>query len=122
MSRSFTGQKIDTELVDELVSLARFAPRAGNTQGIEFLLLEESDIGEYWETTFDTKNRDSFPWPNLFNAPVLILVWVDPERYIERYSEDDKKTSGLGGHVSAWKTPYWWVDGGDGSNDHSFGS
>ncbi len=112
MSRSFTGQKVDAELVDELVSLARFAPRAGNTQGIEFLLLEESDIGEYWETTLDTENRDSFPWPNLFKAPVLILVWVDPERYIERYSEDDKKKSGLGDHVSAWKTPYWWVDGG----------
>ena len=96
MTRSFTRDKISTELVDVLVGLARLAPRAGNTHGIEFLILENSHVDEYWETTFNEKNRDDFPWPNLFNVPVLILIWVDPKRYVERYSEGDKRRSGLG--------------------------
>ena len=112
MTRSFTRDKVSAELVDVLVGLARLAPRAGNTHGIEFLILENSHVDEYWETTFNEKNRDDFPWPNLFNAPALILIWVDPERYLERYSEGDKAKSGLGEDASAWQTPYWWVDGG----------
>ena len=112
MTRSFTRDKVSAELVDALVGLARLAPRAGNTHGIEFLILENSHVDEYWETTFNDKNRDDFPWPNLFNAPALILIWVNPERYLERYSEDDKNKSGLGKDVTAWQTPYWWVDGG----------
>ena len=112
MTRSFTRDQVDADLVDALVGLARLAPRAGNTQGIEFLVLESSQVDDYWNTTFNEKNRDDFPWPNLFNAPTLILIWVDPERYLERYSEDDKNKSGLGKDEAAWQPPYWWVDGG----------
>ncbi|HAY52112.1 MAG TPA: hypothetical protein DCY30_08800 [Acidimicrobiaceae bacterium] len=112
MTRSFTRDQVDADLVDALVGLARLAPRAGNTQGIEFLVLESSQVDDYWNTTFNEKNRDDFPWPNLFNVPVLILIWVDPKRYVERYSEGDKRRSGLGKGTSAWQTPYWWVDGG----------
>tara|TARA_Y100000746_G_scaffold222832_1_gene223672 strand:+ start:96 stop:668 length:573 start_codon:yes stop_codon:yes gene_type:complete len=112
MTRSFTRDEVSAELVDTLVGLARLAPRAGNTHGIEFLILESSHVDDYWETTFSEKNRNDFPWPNLFNAPALILIWVDPERYLERYSEGDKNKSGLGKDASAWQTPYWWVDGG----------
>ena len=112
MTRSFTRDQVDADLVDALVGLARLAPRAGNTQGIEFLVLESSQVDDYWNTTFNEKNRDDFPWPNLFNVPVIILIWVDPKRYVERYSEGDKRRSGLGKGTSAWQTPYWWVDGG----------
>tara|TARA_Y100000591_G_scaffold115500_1_gene98667 strand:- start:820 stop:1452 length:633 start_codon:yes stop_codon:yes gene_type:complete len=112
MTRSFTRDQVDADLVDALVGLARLAPRAGNTQGIEFLVLESSQVDDYWNTTFNEKNRGDFPWPNLFNVPVLILIWVDPKRYVERYSEGDKRRSGLGKGTSAWQTPYWWVDGG----------
>ena len=112
MTRSFTRDQVDADLVDALVGLARLAPRAGNTQAIEFLVLESSHVDDYWNTTFNEKDRDDFPWPNLFNVPVLILIWVDPKRYVERYSEGDKRRSGLGKGTSAWQTPYWWVDGG----------
>ncbi len=112
MSRSFTDSKLDEEVVDGLIRLARFAPRAGNTQGIEFLVIESAQVEKYWETTFNEKSRAGFPWPDLFKAPVLVLVWVDPEIYVERYSEEDKRESGLGVDSSAWSTPYWWVDGG----------
>ncbi len=112
MTRSFTRDGVDADLVDTLVALAYSAPRAGNTHGIEFLILESSKVDDYWKTTFSDKSRGDFPWPNLFNAPVLILIWVDPQRYVERYSEGDKRKSGLGRGASAWQTPYWWVDGG----------
>ncbi len=53
-----------------------------------------------------------FPWPGLLAAPVLILPYVDPARYVERYSASDKAHSGLGAGEDAWPVPYWWVDGG----------
>ncbi|MEC7924654.1 MAG: nitroreductase family protein [Actinomycetota bacterium] len=112
MSRSFVDTKLGVGVVDDLLDLARFAPRAGNTQAIEFLVLEEEQVDEYWKVTFNEKRKDDFPWPNLFKAPVLILVWVDPEKYLQRYAEEDKRNSGLGDDIADWVTPYWWVDGG----------
>ena len=46
MTRSFTRDQVDADLVDALVGLARLAPRAGNTQGIEFLVLESSQVDD----------------------------------------------------------------------------
>ena len=37
---------------------------------------------------------------------------ADPRRYLERYAEADKSTTGLGDEAAAWRTPYWLVDGG----------
>ncbi len=112
MSRSFVDTKIGEGVVDDLLQLAQFAPRAGNTHAIEFLVLEEEQVDEYWKVTFNEKRKDDFPWPNLFKAPVLIFVWVNPEKYVQRYAEKDKRKSGLGDDIAAWITPYWWVDGG----------
>tara|TARA_B100000953_G_scaffold223791_1_gene185409 strand:+ start:750 stop:1322 length:573 start_codon:yes stop_codon:yes gene_type:complete len=112
MTRSFTDVDISGALVDDLLRSARLAPRAGNTHAIEFLVLENEQVKDYWETTFEESTKSGFPWPNLFNAPVLILVWVDPQKYALRYEEEDKRESGLGSGISAWGTPYWWVDGG----------
>ena len=60
----------------------------------------------------DGNTKESFPWPGLLNAPTLIIVWVNPSSYLQRYAEDDKKRTGLGEDEKNWSTPYWWVDGG----------
>ena len=56
--------------------------------------------------------RSSFPWPQLLDAPVLVIPWVEPGAYVRRYSEADKVRTGLGEGPDAWSVPYWWVDGG----------
>ena len=112
MTRDFTDVSIDISTVDGLLRSAQFGPRAGNTDAIEFLVLEKKEVEQYWETTFSEDNRADFAWPNLFNAQVLILVWVNPDKYVSRYAEADKRKSGLGDGITSWTTPYWWVDGG----------
>ena len=112
MTRDFTDASIDASTVNELLRSAQFGPRAGNTHAIEFLVLEKKQVEQYWETTFSEETRSNFAWPRLFNAQVLILVWVNPDSYVSRYAEADKRKSGLGDGISSWTTPYWWVDGG----------
>lgn len=112
MVRSFTGEPVAPTVVDELCDLARRAPTAGNTAGIEFLVLEGDDTDRYWDVTLPPQRRAGFVWPGLLAAPVLVGVWVDPGAYVSRYREPDKVRTGLGAGEEAWLVPYWFVDGG----------
>lgn len=113
MVRAFTAESVDPELVDDLLDRARRAPSAGNSQSVEFLVLEGPEQTErYWDVTLPTDRRAGFRWPDLLVAPVVIVVWVDPAAYLSRYSEPDKIASRLGESEEAWSVPYWWVDGG----------
>mgnify|MGYP001969803997 FL=1 len=112
MVRNFTDEPLVPNQARNLINLARLSPRAGNTEGIRYSLLEGENVETYWNITLNENARESFPWPGLLNAPTLIIVWVNPKSYLQRYSEDDKKETGLGEDEKNWSTPYWWVDGG----------
>ena len=112
MVRSFTGEPVAPAVVDEICDLARRAPTAGNTAGVQFLVLEGDAAAAYWEVTLPAERRDGFAWPGLLAAPVLVVVWVDPDAYVSRYREPDKAHTGLGAGEEAWPVPYWFVDGG----------
>src|SRR3546814_6677666 len=60
----------------------------------------------------DADARSRFRWQGLLHAPVLIVPYVRPEDYADRYAEVDKAATGLGTGVDVWPVPYWWVDGG----------
>ena len=110
MVRNFTDEPVPTELVDELLDLARRAPSAGYSQGVSFLVLEGDDVAAFWESTLAEEKRADFPWPGLLSAPVIVLPLGDSERYVERYAEPDKARTGLGAGADAWEIPYWHVD------------
>lgn len=113
MTRSFRDEPLPAGLVDELLDLARRAPSAGYTQGVELLVLSgAAETGRYWDVTLPTERRATFRWPGLLRAPVLVVVLTHPAAYVERYAETDKTGTGLGGDVDAWPVPYWFVDGG----------
>ncbi len=113
MVRSFTTQPVAPAVVDEICDLARRAPTAGHTAGVEFLVLEGDDTAAYWDVTLPAgAEREGFAWPGLLAAPVLVVVWVDPGAYVARYREPDKAHTGLGAGEEAWEVPYWFVDGG----------
>ncbi len=113
MTRAFTTEAVDASVVDGLIDLARRGPTAGNTAGIEWLVLSGTDqVGAYWDTTLPPEARADFAWPGLLVAPVLLIPWVDPMAYVHRYAEADKTHTALGGAEGDWTVPYWFVDGG----------
>lgn len=113
MRRDFTAQPVPIAEVDRLCDLARRAPSAGNSQGVDFVVLEGEDQTErYWSVTLAEHKRARFGWPGLLRAPVLIVVVASPGAYLARYSEPDKAASGLGDQVTQWDVPFWHVDAG----------
>lgn len=110
MCRSFRPDPVDPRLLDELVELASRAPSAGKAQGWHLVVLEGPDTERFWTHAFPEERRVGFAWPGLFRAPVIALACADPEAYVRRYAEDDKRATGLGAGVEAWPTPYWTVD------------
>jgi len=109
--RSFVDQKLPDGLILELIDKARRTPTAGNSQGVEFLVLDdESSVDDFWKVSFSRKDKSNFPFPGLFRAPVLIIPFGVPSMYIERYKEDDKNYTNLGKDTREWKVPYWLTD------------
>jgi nitroreductase len=113
MVRDYTDQPVPADLVDRLLDLARRAPSAGNTQPWSFLVLRDDAVDRYWATTMPhAAARARFRWQGLLQAPALVVPYVRPGAYAERYGEADKAVTGLGQGTDAWAVPYWWVDGG----------
>ena len=112
MCRDFVPDPIESDDLDAVLAASLRGPAAGNTAASDLLVLVGADVDEYWSVTLPPQRRASFPWPGLLRAPVLVVPYVEPARYVERYAEPDKAASGLGAGEHAWEVPYWWVDGG----------
>jgi nitroreductase len=115
MVRSFSDAPLSRETLDSLLELAIRAPSAGNAGGREFVVLEGSDTARYWDTvTTESWRTTSRRWTGFRRAPVVVVVIVSPERYMERYDSPDKASSGLGSGAGeeAWPVPYWFFDAG----------
>jgi nitroreductase len=107
MARAFSPEPVEPDLLDRLLADALAAPSAGNSQGAELLVLVGPETARYWDASLPVERREGFAWPKLLDAPVLVVVLTDPQRYVDRYAEADKAQD-----AAAWATPYWWVDGG----------
>ncbi len=110
MTRNFSERPLADGLVDAMLADALRAPSAGNSQGAEFVVLEGAARTEqYWQATTDEAwRRGSRRYEGLRRAPVVLLAYADPDRYLRRYSEPDKASAG-GAEVS-WVVPFWFVD------------
>ena len=107
MVRHFTGQPVDADALDRILTAGLSGPTAGHSQGISVVVITEpeeiaaaaAECGEagYVERGFD-------PW--LSTAGALVVLCVEPGTYRRRYSERDKDPS----VVEA--IPWWWFDGG----------
>jgi nitroreductase len=109
MTRNFSGHPLDAGVVDDLLAEALRAPSAGNTQGREFVVLEGAEqTSRYWQAATDEGWRaTSTRFEGLSRAPVVVLVFADPEAYRSRYREPDKSPDG--GDLE-WVVPFWFVD------------
>jgi len=110
MTRAFDRRPVEPAVVDALVALARRAPAAGNTDGLDWVVLEGDGTAAFWDTTMPAERRDGFAFPGLLDAPVVLLPVAHPDAYTARYGEPDKARSGLA-DPARWPVPYWSMDG-----------
>lgn len=114
MTRSFSDEPVDPQVVRRVLDLARRAPSAGNSQGWDAVVLEgPAQTTVFWEATTTAEwRRRSRRWPGLAPAPVVVAIFSHPDAYLARYGEADKRASGLGSGTAAWPVAYWDVDAG----------
>ena len=112
MCRDFLATPVEPAVLEPVLRAAFRGPAAGNSDALDLVVLQGADVEGYWSITLPEARRAAFPWPGLLRAPVLVLPYVAPQRYVERYAEHDKAATGLGRDAASWPVPYWWVDGG----------
>ena len=110
MTRSFDPRPVNPTVLDGLVALARRAPAAGNTDGLDWVVLEGAGTARFWDVTMPAPRRASFVYPGLLDAPVVLVPVAHPGAYLARYDEADKAGSGLADEAR-WPVPYWSLDG-----------
>ena len=107
--RAYGPEQPPSEELERIIDVARRAPSAGFSQGLDFLVLDDPDAVErFWTLTKNPKRADR---PDRGMPPVVIIVFSDPQRYLARYSADDKIEFGLD-DLDRWPVRFWDVDGG----------
>ena len=111
MVRSFEDRPVDHAIVERLLANAQRAPSAGFSQGWAFLVLEgKQEAARYWDALWPEARRTEFGWPDMFNAPVLIVCLSQKQAYLARYAEADKGWTDM--DEKRWPVPYWDIDTG----------
>jgi nitroreductase len=108
MTRDFSDEPLDAQVVDDLVETARRAPSAGYSQGVHFIVLSGEAVARFWSTT-DAEAWFAATREGVLHAPVIILPVADPLAYTSRYAEPDKITHGLDDPAN-WPVPFWLTD------------
>jgi nitroreductase len=108
MTREFSTETLDPELVAQLVDNARRAPSAGFSQGVHFVLLTGDAVARFWQTT-KAEAWFAQTQEGVLHAPLIVLPIADPNAYTSRYSETDKAGHGLEVAVN-WPVPFWLTD------------
>ena len=110
MTRSFADRAVDPELLRRLCEAAMSAPSAGNSRGVQAVVLTGQARDRYWLAATDEDWRaTSRRFAGMLRAGAVVLLLCNPEVYTARYAEEDKASSGLGDEA-AWPVPYWFGD------------
>lgn len=111
MVRAFDTRAIDEPVLARILDAGRRTGSAGNTHGTTVLVLDSAAHRDlFWECTGNVSREPTFPWPELSNAPVILLPLAHASEYRKRYAEPDKAS-----HVpdaDLWRIPFWYVDSG----------
>jgi nitroreductase len=111
MVRSFEDRPVDHAIVERMLANAQRAPSAGFSQGWGFLVLEgKEETARYWEALWPRERRADSGWPDMFNAPVLIVCLSNKKQYLARYALPDKGWTDM--DEKRWPVPFWDIDTG----------
>jgi hypothetical protein len=110
MVRSFDGTPVDSTWLADVCAQALRAPTAGNSAGVRFHTVGPDLLSEYFEVATDAEWRSHARRADgLQRAGAAVLVTSLRSEYVARYSEADKRNSGLDDE-SNWPIPYWHTD------------
>ena len=110
MVRSFLPEPVPADVVERILANAQRAPSAGFSQGWAFLVFEgEAETRRYWAAV-GPDDDGSFGWPDLYQAPLLVVCLSHKDAYLDRYAEPDK--GWVDRSESHWPAPYWDIDTG----------
>ena len=109
MVRNFKPDPVPTELIDQLLEMARRGPSAGFTQGQDFVVVTEPALKRKiadicMEAAYVSAGFHQF----VSQAPVLIVPCTNEGAYHRRYQETDKVDQD--GEEINWPVPYWYMD------------
>ena len=108
MTRRFDRRPLDPALIDDLLEVARRAPSAGYSQGVDFIVLSGDSLQRFWSTTradgWFADRQDG-----VLDVPIIVLPIADESAYTSRYSERDKRGHGLEDGAN-WPVPFWLTD------------
>lgn len=108
MVRSFEDRPVPPELRDRLLDNGRRAPSAGYSQGYSFLVFDgKEEAARFWDAA-DPDRAGWQGWPDLRNAPLIVVPCSEKDVYIERYSRPDKGWTDRS--ESHWPVPFWDID------------
>lgn len=113
MVRSFSDEPVDAEVIRRVLDVARRAPSAGFSQGVEYVVVTDEEtrrkIAAPADEIFAVSGHHNF----IAQAPVHVVVCVSPEIYRERYRQPDKmKVVADIDDATLWSVPYWYTDAG----------
>jgi nitroreductase len=110
MVRAFSDQSVDRETIERIIDVARRAPSAGFSQGVEYVVVTDSERRAELVGIASVGQKQR---AGLERAPVHIVVCTSADIYRRRYREPDKQR--VRANMSdddLWHVPYWWVDAG----------
>ena len=113
MCRSFLPDPVAPSIIREIVDLGARAPSAGRSQGLHVVQLTGDEREQMWSRSLPGDRREGFAFPGLLEAPVLLLLFVDPDAYVERTQSPIRlipalgMAEGSGGHHSGSSMQEW---------------
>jgi nitroreductase len=112
MIRSYSTETVSLELVSQLLVLSLYAPSGGFTQATQYLVVSSPyDREMFWQqcASEEFRNTAQERWPTWQEAPVIVIPLSSQQAYLDRYSREDKRSSGLD-VAQNWPAPYWDMD------------
>jgi len=106
MVRSFEDRPVPREMLERILANAQKAPSAGFSQAYAFLVFDGKDeVAKFWDVANPKREGG---WPDLFNAPLMLVCCSEKDVALARYSLPDKGWTDRS--ESHWPVPYWDVD------------
>lgn len=104
MVRRFTAEPVPADTVQRLLSNAVRGPSAGFSQGQEFLVLRDGELGRFWPVA-----GTGLPG-SVAAAPLIIVPLACKRAYLDRYAQADKGWTDR--DEARWPVPFWYIDTG----------
>ena len=108
MVRSFEDRPVPREMLDRILANAQKAPSAGFSQPYQFVVWDGRDeVARFWDVA-DPERSGWKGWPEIWNAPLMIVCCSVKDLALDRYALPDKNWTDRS--ESHWPVPYWDID------------